>query len=270
MGTTMGSTSKVIGAITTYEGTAIEGRRGDWARICKVLRDHFVKNGEYTRPDDPESYITSDRVLAQLGGVKATDRLEVMFVDVHGEPASPASPCHYDLAAVDFEMFAHLKGASAEPTLCTPAHPAGEGRGRRREPAVDYEVDDVVLCLVTGKGLVAGAVYSVYAVSRRRTGSGLLTTVTVNADFALIEVDPAEPVLRRTRVQVTRKVQGGSDKVHTFQDVIEFESWRAANDVSREELYGLRYVEIAWPASGRRRQSASVGGRVPTHGARQR
>jgi hypothetical protein len=235
-GTLMVNSVKIIGALTVYQGAAIEGREGETARIVQVLRDHLPP----AHRGNPEHYIASDEVLARLGGVKSTDRLDVVFVDSAGRTTGPN---HYDLAAVDFEMFAHLRECPG-PAESAPARQHAEDRGHRRPPEIDYEVDDVVVCKVDGRGLRAGNLYLIHAVSRRRVWNFMRTTLVVNVDFKLVEIVDPEPVLRRTRIEATRKVPGGHDTFHSFRDVGELDEWRAQNDIPLAALYGLRYVEL--------------------------
>lgn len=110
----------------------------------------------------------------------------------------------------------------------------------------NYQVDDVVLCKVSGQGLEAGKVYPVYSVLRRRAIGGIETTVTVNADERLVQICPAEPVLRRTRIEVsvTALDSGEPDQTLTFADAIELEAWRKQHGVAADRLHEFRYVEM--------------------------
>jgi hypothetical protein len=56
----------------------------------------------------------------------------------------------------------------------------------------NYQVDDVVICKVTGNGLQSGSVYPVYSVLRQRASNGgVETTVTVNVECKPVAVCPA-------------------------------------------------------------------------------
>jgi hypothetical protein len=109
----------------------------------------------------------------------------------------------------------------------------------------NYQVDDVVVCKVSGQGLEAGQVYPVYSVLRRRTRRGVETVVTVSADLlGLVEIGPAEPVLRRTQLEVRTTLADGHEQCLLFTDASEFEAWRERNQVAADQVSELRYVEM--------------------------
>lgn len=108
----------------------------------------------------------------------------------------------------------------------------------------DFQVD-MLVCIAAGHGLQVGELYLANAVSRRKTSRRVVTTVTVSADFKLLEVLDAEAFLRRTRVVAEVMSSDGRVKTHSFANAEEFDVWCAFLRVAPNRIRNNHYVEAA-------------------------
>ena len=90
---------KVIGTITSYQGSEFGFLKGHQVKIIAIMKDC----------DDEESdgaYITDDEDLQRAGGVEANDRVEVTpWIESKGRFSFASS----DPLATDLACFANLK-----------------------------------------------------------------------------------------------------------------------------------------------------------------
>jgi hypothetical protein len=110
------------------------------------------------------------------------------------------------------------------------------------DPA-DYQVDDVLVCIAAGQGLQVGELYIAQAVARRKARGRVITTVTVSANFKVIEVIEAEAFLRRTRVLVEMMAPNGQVTVHSFPDPEELDVWCAFTRTPPNRIRNKHYVQ---------------------------
>jgi hypothetical protein len=108
---------------------------------------------------------------------------------------------------------------------------------------MDYQVDDVLVCIAAGHGLQLGELYVAQAVARRKARGRVVTSVTVSANFKVIEVLHAEAFLRRTRVVAEIMEANGQVKVHNFPDAEELDVWCVLTHVPPNRIRNKRYVE---------------------------
>ena len=94
--------TKIIGSITTYHGTEHAYLVGHDLKIVAVLKGFDADN-----PDpDGVQILTTDAEVEAAGGVRATDRVEVVpWIDVDGGRWSFVTS---DPLACDLECFSHL------------------------------------------------------------------------------------------------------------------------------------------------------------------
>ena len=107
----------------------------------------------------------------------------------------------------------------------------------------DYQVEDVLVCITEGHGLQKGELYVAQAVARRKARGRIVTTVTVTANFKVIEVIDAEGFLRRTRVVAEVMSSAGKVKLYSFQTAEELDVWCAFAHVPANRVRNKRYVE---------------------------
>lgn len=107
----------------------------------------------------------------------------------------------------------------------------------------DYQVDDVLVCIADGHGLQKGELYVAQAVARRKARGRVITTVTVSANFRVIEVIEAEAFLRCTRVVAEIMEANGQVKVHNFPDAEELDVWCVITRVPPNRIRNKRYIE---------------------------
>ncbi len=119
--------------------------------------------------------------------------------------------------------------------------------------ATDYQVEDVLVCIAGGHGLRRGELYIAEAVTRRKARGRIATTVTVGANFRVIEVPHAEAFLRRTRVLVEVMAPNGQVTAHNFPDAEQLDVWCALTHTAPNRIRNKRYVpaEPSPPASCR-------------------
>lgn len=108
---------------------------------------------------------------------------------------------------------------------------------------MDYQVDDVLMCITGCYGLREGALYIAQAVARRKAGGRILTKVTVSNNVGrLCEVTEPEGFLRRTRVLVEVMAPSGRSTLHSFPDAEEFDVWCAFTNMPPNWIRNKRYV----------------------------
>lgn len=107
----------------------------------------------------------------------------------------------------------------------------------------DYQVGDVLVCIVDGCGLSKGELYIAQAVTRRKTRSRVVTTLTVSANLKIVEVIEAEAFFRRTRVLVEVMAPHGQVTLHSFPDAEQLDVWCAFTRTPANRTRNKRYVE---------------------------
>jgi len=107
----------------------------------------------------------------------------------------------------------------------------------------DYQVEDMLVCIAAGHGLQKGELYITQAVARRKARGRVVTTVTVSANFRVIEVFDAEAFLRRTRVVAEIMHADGTVKVHSFPDAEQLDVWCAFTRMPSNRIRNKHYVE---------------------------
>jgi hypothetical protein len=118
----------------------------------------------------------------------------------------------------------------------------------------DYQVEDVLMCIADGQGLHRGELYITEAVARRRARGRVVTTVTVSANFRVLEVVEAEAFLRRTRVVVEVMAPNGDVTVHSFPDSERLDVWCAFTRTPANRVRNKHYVEAEPTPPGRARR----------------
>ena len=94
---------KVIGTITSYQGSEFGFLKGHQVKIIAVIKNAADLDND---PDEDDGYITDDEDLARAGGVTANDRIEVQpWIESQGRFSFASS----DPKASDLAAFSNLK-----------------------------------------------------------------------------------------------------------------------------------------------------------------
>jgi len=119
---------------------------------------------------------------------------------------------------------------------------------------LDYQVDDILLCVAAYPGLQVDNLYMTHAVARHRTPEGVAITATVITGGELVEVCPVERFLVRTRLVTHLWARDGSIATHSFPDYEDFERWCAVSRV--RVAYGVQFVKADRPLAADARFAA--------------